>query len=249
MGSRGYQAVDRCYRADHPHILPIPEDHFTKGLGLGSPWMSNGNILQYLERNPRGDRLPLLTQRAQGLKYLHQQNPPLVHGDFRGWHILIDDAERVRLTGFGASFPDSALDIRTKLMCRKEGLARRIAPELLWSGAKYSRLSDVYAFGMTVCKIYTGPPFLGSQSGGRAVTGGRRPGRPSRLLSDELWELAERCWRVNPFRRPTSPQIVEELESFLSRRLEQGILDIQIGDLNLDPGLPEGGEERALGSP
>ena len=88
-------------RLSHPHILPflgLTRDHH---LSLVSPWMSNGNILEYLEKNPNADELLLvrhtypgiylcsscllgklqLAQAAHGLVYLHACH--LMHGDIK----------------------------------------------------------------------------------------------------------------------------------------------------------------------
>ena len=51
---------------------------------LVSPWMENGNIMAFLENNPTHDRLKAITDIAHAMKYLHEQDPPIVHADIRG---------------------------------------------------------------------------------------------------------------------------------------------------------------------
>lgn len=91
----------------HPNILPlfgIDESTFRPRLAMVSPWMGNGNILTYLQDNEDVDRLELVSSFfvhcnleylrtdkidgiALGLRYLHAQSPPVVHGDLRGVSI------------------------------------------------------------------------------------------------------------------------------------------------------------------
>ncbi|KAK0231907.1 kinase-like domain-containing protein [Armillaria nabsnona] len=75
----------------HPNILPflgVNEDLFAPRYCLISPWMVNGNIMSYLEAHPDHDRLMSLLQVAEGMKYLHNLNPPVVHADIHGVHSV-----------------------------------------------------------------------------------------------------------------------------------------------------------------
>jgi serine/threonine protein kinase len=47
-------------RLDHPNILPflgVDEKMFQPSFCLISPWMDNGNLMNFLEKNPDFDRL------------------------------------------------------------------------------------------------------------------------------------------------------------------------------------------------
>ncbi|KAK0244443.1 hypothetical protein EDD85DRAFT_945746 [Armillaria nabsnona] len=71
----------------HPNILPflgVSEDLFATSYCLISPWMINENIMCYLEVHPDHDRLTSLVQVAEGMQYLHNHDPPIVHADIRG---------------------------------------------------------------------------------------------------------------------------------------------------------------------
>jgi len=46
-----------------------------------------------------------------------------------------------------------------------------------------------------------------------AVSNNQRPLRPSTpAIPDALWDLITRCWRRDPFRRPTSTTVIRALE-------------------------------------
>ena len=81
----------------HPNILPLLGVTITP-FQLISDWMSGGDLLRYVEKNPNVDRLKLvgvpfatfthiltpyqLSDVAKGLFYLHSCN--VVHGDLKG---------------------------------------------------------------------------------------------------------------------------------------------------------------------
>ena len=45
------------------------------------------------------------------------------------------------------------------------------------------------------------------------ITTDERPSRPGhQQLSDQLWEMIERCWRKNPSERPAIREVVTLLE-------------------------------------
>ncbi|THV03350.1 hypothetical protein K435DRAFT_651560 [Dendrothele bispora CBS 962.96] len=76
---------------NHPNVLPflgVNVNLFTPArLCLISPWMENGNIIQYLTNHPGHDLLCTISEIAAGLNYLHNLSPPIVHGDIRGVSI------------------------------------------------------------------------------------------------------------------------------------------------------------------
>jgi len=214
---------------DHPHILPflgISNDAFVPHLCLVSPWMSHGNIMDYIEAHPEVDRLPLLAQSASGLCYLHEHNPGLIHGDIRGANLLIDENAKVRITDFGLIGITETQALGTSFTAHTErGAVAYMAPELFGTTeVKKNRATDVYAFGITMFEAITGSqPLRGFGMGVQlvmAVCNGLRPSRPpadvSGAVSEFLWTLITLCWDANPSLRPIMHEIAALLDSELT---------------------------------
>ncbi|KAK0190045.1 kinase-like domain-containing protein [Armillaria mellea] len=207
----------------HPNVLPllgVSKDLFTPRYCLISPWMANGNIMSYLRAHPDHDRLTSLFQVAEGMKYLHNLNPPIVHADIRGANILVKDDLRCCLADFGLSlFAESqALDSTSRT---KKGSVRWLAPEYIDPNVAIDRAyitaRDIYAYGCTVVEIFTGePPFNDIKNEAAvilALIAGKRPLRPRQLLQDSLWSLVMVCLTSSPSQRPNAGRISKVLVS------------------------------------
>lgn len=114
-------------------------------------------------------------------------------------------------------------------------VSRWCSPEILRAGSsELTKASDVYAFGMlayevgfsfrmvppsySICfQIFSGRvPFHDRQDVAAVITvitTNERPPRPAhQQLSDQLWEMIERCWQKDPLQRPAIREVVAFLE-------------------------------------
>ncbi|KAJ7508306.1 kinase-like domain-containing protein, partial [Mycena galericulata] len=141
----------------HPYILPfigIDQDSFPSTLGMISPWMEHGTVLNYLNVHGRSTVDKLLFEIAQGLQYLHSRN--IVHGDLRGANILISEAWTACLADFGLSaLADATSTLRST---KRSGSLYWMAPELIDPdrfGCEFIRTpaTDVYAFGCVCVEV------------------------------------------------------------------------------------------------
>ncbi|KAG9085918.1 hypothetical protein FS749_004009 [Ceratobasidium sp. UAMH 11750] len=84
----------------HPNVADLYGlVQFRDRVGVVSPWMENGNIMQYIKTRPATNRYSLCAQIARGLDYLHATR--VVHGDLKGANVLIADDGTVKITDFG----------------------------------------------------------------------------------------------------------------------------------------------------
>ncbi|KAJ7489301.1 hypothetical protein FB451DRAFT_686485 [Mycena latifolia] len=213
----------------HPNLLPFFGLYYLENrLCLVSPWMENGNILEFfrnLEHPHDIDRLSLILDVALGLKYLHENR--VIHGDLKAINILVTPSRRACIADFGLSSVADAMTLRfthTTASNTRAGTARYQAPEL-FRGGKTHFDSDVYAFACVCYEILTGKaPFHELPTDAAvifAVLEGKRPSLPILCSGitelDSLWDLLETCWKDKADMRPSATQIVDWLVSPLIR--------------------------------
>ncbi|KAJ7913431.1 hypothetical protein B0H13DRAFT_2271150 [Mycena leptocephala] len=207
-------------------------------MAMVSSWMSQGNVLNYMEENSPVSRyaIALLDDIIQGLTYLHSQN--IVHGDLCGRNILIN-GRQAYLTDFGlAAFVE--LDTSIKTSTRK-GSTRWMAPELLLPDVYHPGLpfrqtpaSDVWAFGCVCCEIWTEGqiPFVDMSDGGIifALSGAVADAVPYKAkpcdkagipMPERLWELANCCFKLDGAER-TAVNVIADILSEMKRGKSMG---------------------------
>ncbi|KAJ7575172.1 kinase-like domain-containing protein [Mycena floridula] len=207
---------------DHPNVLPflgVTLELFAPSFCLVSPWMSNGNVMQYLEQNPGFSRINAVRDIAAAMQYLHEHKPPIVHADIRGTNVLVLDNLQCCLADFGLSVIAESSGITGTSTASRAGSVRWMAPEILSLSTHDAELNqtsrDIYAFACTFLEIYTEkhpfPEYRVDFKAAQEVSEGRRPSRPPDVFSDELWDLVEKCWRQDPGHRPSATDVVNSL--------------------------------------
>ncbi|KAF7343343.1 Protein kinase domain-containing protein [Mycena venus] len=210
----------------HPNLLPFfGLYHLDNRLCLISPWMENGNVMDFLEKEQANTdrRLSLILDVALGLQYLHKNK--VVHGDLKGLNILVTPSGRACISDFGLASIVNAKSLRFthSTASVQGGTARYQAPELFQeeNSTRSHFGSDVYAFALVCYEILTGNvPFCELSNEMAVMMKVAKGYRPSRPLScsgtpalDSLWELMRNCWQGKAERRPTASQIVARLLS------------------------------------
>ncbi|KAJ7718904.1 kinase-like domain-containing protein, partial [Mycena metata] len=204
----------------HPYILTfigIDQDSFPSTLGMVSPWMEHGTVLNYLNIHGRSTVDKLLFEIAQGLQYLHSRK--IVHGDLRGANILISEAWTACLADFGLSaLADTTSTLHST---KRSGSLYWMAPELIDPGRFGSEFlrtpaSDVYAFRCVCVELYTGrPPFSEVRDIAALfkIVNGERAQRPTGTpaMSDTLWQCVTEFWASDPPTRPSSKVVVQNM--------------------------------------
>ncbi|QRW10657.1 kinase domain protein [Ceratobasidium sp. AG-Ba] len=189
-------------------------------IGMVSPWMENGNIMQYLRARPLVNRYSLCAQIANGLAYLHAQG--VVHGDLKGANVLIADDVTVKLTDFGnAILPNGSLRFTgtSGTLCFS---ARWAALEILeYKPRNFS--TDSYALGMTLLEVITGKvPFHEKPIEVIVISSILKfelPRRPEELRGREnenLWNVLLNCWSKILSCRKTADEVYATIMERLS---------------------------------
>nr|KAJ3419815.1 Leucine-rich repeat serine/threonine-protein kinase 2 [Polyrhizophydium stewartii] len=207
--------VELWYSLNHPNVLKL------LGACIDTDWpftvapTMNDNILTYIRKNPTTSieaRIGILLDAARGMQYLHEQKPPIVHGNLEAANILLDFEGRAMICDFGLAFKKFGPDDDAM---NRRGMTHWNAPEVNDTQYKLELPSDVFAFAMTAIEVLTGErPFAGEPVKGPIsewIVWGERPKRPDGT-PDALWSVIEDCWQHNPASRPTFRQVVRRLE-------------------------------------
>jgi serine/threonine protein kinase len=100
-------------------------------------------------------------QMCHALDYMHSLSPPVLHRDINGNNVMIQQDDTVKLIDFGLAMPlkvasgASTTGHHTDSEC---GTPHFMSPEIISAEQKprYSRRSDIWAFGCTVFQMVTG---------------------------------------------------------------------------------------------
>ncbi|KAF9263059.1 TPR-like protein [Marasmius fiardii PR-910] len=201
---------------NHPNVLPFMGIYYLdkeqRQLCLVSPWMEQGNLVEFLKNcNDSVDRVLLAHDVARGLSHLHEAN--IVHGDLKGVNVLVTPDLRACIGDFGLSRV-SATQLLLSETSRSKGTTRWLSPELLrpTPNCVPSKESDVYAYG---CVCYEVPfhEFNEAAIVFAVLIDHKQPSRPESCpqLRDSIWDLMEACWKETPSHRPVMIEILARI--------------------------------------
>ena len=160
------------------------------------------------------------------VQFLHDLNPPIIHGDIRGSNVLVSSEGQALLSDFGlCKLRHEVTRTLSRIGNVKEGgSSRYLAPEILNGDIiKWTPESDRYSLAMTFLELATlDRPFCEISNEYAviiAVGQGRRPQRPPALgnfeteKADMFWELLESMWDHNPTQRLLLPHVRTRLDA------------------------------------
>ncbi|KAG6907684.1 hypothetical protein DXG01_007787 [Tephrocybe rancida] len=207
----------------HRNIMPILGIHVgtSDDIYLVSKLHSYGSLLDYLAAHPEADKFLILEKLADAVVHLHSLPTPILHGDIRGMNILVDDNGEPLLIDFGFSL---VLDPLTQTFCP---LSHHFIGHPRWTPHEKIRSTeypltlkaDSFSFASLVLEVLSDDvpySYLSNNSAViiEVVVRNRTPRRPdTKLLTDPLWDLLNRCWSRNPDSRPSMEDIRLSLAS------------------------------------
>jgi predicted regulator of Ras-like GTPase activity (Roadblock/LC7/MglB family) len=226
----------------HPNIVPVYDFGDADGtLYLAMALIGEGRTLRNLlaEGSPLSlqQALPILTQLADALDYLHGRGPPLIHRDLKPTNVLLEgegDKLWVVLTDFGLV---RSLEASTELTKSGTilGTPAYMAPEQAdpkqWG--EITPLTDVYALGVITYEMLIGQqPFTGDWATVFHAHAYEVPSSPLEIipnLDDDLAKVLTRALVKSPARRyPSAGALVKALREVAQAQVLQERQEVEL---------------------
>ena len=140
---------------------------------------------------------------ADALVAAHDQG--IVHRDLKPQNLLIDAYGRIKLCDFGIASLARSDDFQT---AHQRPPSRYASPEDLDEEAEVGPASDVYSLGATLVHLVHGTPLAVKD---RLQPWGAPPTDDVELAAVD--GVIEQCLQTDPERRPTSAEVLDQLEA------------------------------------
>jgi serine/threonine protein kinase len=226
------ETVGNCH---HPNLVQLLGYCRTKdGKLLVYEYFENGSLNRFMRRNPRSKeghldweaRLKIAVGAAEGLAYLHNRDPRIIHRDVKASNILLDRNFEAKVSDFGlARLIDPA---KTHVTTFIAGTKAYIAPEYQKS-LRLTVKCDVYSYGIVLLELLTGKdPSMGRNFDIVAwvkrrmgtsldffdvrMVDSSHPDANKDAMAKTL-HLALECTNTSPHHRPTMDEVVQQLKS------------------------------------
>ncbi|KAG9124119.1 hypothetical protein FRC07_012764 [Ceratobasidium sp. 392] len=208
-----------CSKAERWNALQHPNVIKVFGLGprpdLSVEFCENGTASQ-------------IQHILEGVKYLHTQDPAIIHGSLRADKIFVTADGTAKVGEFGLSFSIRNFALLAPSVSQA-GLSRWMSPELVNIDPDVgivvlTTASDVWALGCTLMEILSGATPYGRYKHElrvrRAIIQGESPGSIDPSLEygfSSISPILEQCWALSPGIRPTASEVqrnIHRLDNF-----------------------------------
>mmetsp|Transcript_43270 Transcript_43270/g.128182 ORF Transcript_43270/g.128182 Transcript_43270/m.128182 type:complete len:339 (+) Transcript_43270:81-1097(+) len=219
---------------DHPNIVKCFDCTVDQPYLIVNEYCSGGSLFDLLYNFKGGleltvrQRIKILVDVAEGMRYLHEQDPSILHRDLKSSNVLLTKPIRSReQEPFAkvADFGQARLSSAATRMTVGVGTTRWMAPEVFDedddSAGQYCDSADVYSFAMLMYETLAGKiPYVETFPDnldpriGLHISMGMRPETAS--LTDKgipqvVLEYMQRSWDPEPKERPTFRELAEKL--------------------------------------
>jgi len=160
-------------------------------------------------------RVNLASDIAEGLSFIHNHTPAIVHRDLKSPNVLLtvaDNCVTAKLGDIGMARP---IGIISRAFRTRTGLDNPIwlAPEVI-GYHRYGAEADIYAMGVILWELLSRKDFFGEFEFmyllEKKVTTGERPDIPD--CPSQYKDLIKACWGGDPEARPKAEQCVVNLK-------------------------------------
>lgn len=205
---------------------------------LVTEYMPGGSLHHLL--HVRQLQLPMLhclnmcMQLADGVRYLHSQDPVIVHRDLKTQNVVLDLNLNIKLCDFGLTESMERTHITKK---NNGGSPRYMAPELFDCKTKITEKVDLWSMGCIFIEIFGGTlPYDGINTLAdltRELLVHKRPPTVPRHIPESLRQIMSRCHDFDYRQRPTANQVFELLGECKKHLRQVGALPDGTSDKNV----------------
>ena len=174
-------------------------------------FLKKDTVRTYTEKHPNKIVL-MLYQIACGLRDIHSEG--IIHRDLKTDNILVNENGMIAIADFGMSRVAKS-SMSTRSSSKSSGTLNWMSPEQRFTPKEVGKGTDVWSFAMTAYELFSGLiPYHGYEEDAirEAIRHDKdRPDRPGRIMDpkyDVVWNLIEKCWKVDPGERPSFEDIV-----------------------------------------
>ncbi|KAI3826564.1 hypothetical protein L1987_00612 [Smallanthus sonchifolius] len=199
---------------------------------------------------PWATRMRIAIDVAQGLSFLHSQEPCIIYRDLKASNVLLDSDFNAKLSDFGLARNGPVGD-NTHVSTRVVGTNGYAAPEYVATGHLTPK-NDVYSFGVVLLELLSGrraisderaggveetlvewvKPFLSDSKRVLRIMDTRLGGQYSKKSAQAVAALASKCLHSDHRFRPTMVEVLASLQ------------DIQNGQKEVLRGSPDGHQRK-----
>ncbi len=214
--------VSRLSTVSHPNLVQFYGIYKHQGKTyLVMEFCEGGSLQKVLEHRLAtlnwATRWQWALEITQGLAYLHRQGA--LHRDLKAENVLLDKHHRARLADLGVAQVDALLQRREAKVVEKGFQDQRfIAPEILHKPGSDTTASDIYALGLVFWQLASGQEPRRPKSRQELLQwmqSGEREPIPADCPA-EFRALILSCWQMNPEKRPSAEQLVENIYTIAS---------------------------------
>ena len=173
-------------------------------------------------RLPEEVNYAILRDVALGLRYLHEQRPPVIHRDLSANNVLLTGDMTAKISDLGVAKILQLTPAQMSRMTRAPGTNSYMPPEALRPNPRYDVAVDVFSFGVMMVHVLSSRWPLPSEAtqvdphNPTRVIGLSEAERRAEYLDTigrghPLMRLIGRCLSNNPNLRPTASDLVERM--------------------------------------
>ncbi|KAI4346434.1 hypothetical protein L6164_007330 [Bauhinia variegata] len=214
--------VSLMKRLRHPNVVLLMGAVIQPpNLSIVTEYLSRGSLYELLRlpdaRSALSDRrcLSMAYDVANGMNYLHQMRPPIVHRDLKSPNLLVDDTYTVKVCDFGLSRSKANTFLSSKTAA---GTPEWMAPEVI-RGEASNEKCDVFSFGVILWELMTLQQPWKNLNPSQVVAAvgfmDKRLEIPS-YVNPQVASLIDLCWVNDPRRRPSFSNIMKYLQQIMT---------------------------------